>query len=49
MLGSELQGANRQSVDVQGYKTREQAFEIGQFKGSLRVLKDKTQYADDSG
>ena len=49
MLGSELQGANRQSVDVQGYKTRKQAFEIGQFKGSLRVLKDKTQYADDSG
>lgn len=32
-----------------GYETRKLNFEIGAFKGRLRVLKDKLQFADHSG
>lgn len=32
-----------------GYKTRKHAFEVGAFKGKLRILRDRTQFADDDG
>lgn len=32
-----------------GYKTRKLAFKVGNFKGKLRILKDKAQFSDNDG
>lgn len=34
---------------MQGYQTRKQSFQVGAFSGTLRMLLDKSQYADPDG